>query len=98
MRVENKRDGWHSISHVEVKLKKEMTQVFFVVEHQPYRCSEYPPEGEIEWKEIKIKVEGEEFQPEWRTEKFRDRCECEAHVTAPNSIKFTWEAREKKNV
>jgi hypothetical protein len=67
-----------------------MTQVFFVVEHQPLLCSQYPEDGKIVWTDINIEVENKPVPSNFVAKKFNDHCDCTPYVVSNSSVYFTW--------
>ncbi len=66
------------------------TDLYFVTEHQPNSCSEYPASGQIIFKEINVAWDGKLQTPNWEAKTFQDACSCKATVVDPATLKFTW--------
>ncbi len=64
--------------------------LYFVTEHQPNSCSEYPASGGIVFHDINVEVDGAPVVPNWTTATEDDACNCLAHIDSPSTISFTW--------
>ena len=65
------------------------TDVYFVVEHQPNSCSEYPANGEVVFQDISV-VWSSGAAPAWTTAQFKPACNSLGHVVNASTLKFTW--------
>eukprot|EP00755_Sulcionema_specki_P004986 Sspe_Gene.31513::Locus_15538_Transcript_1_1_Confidence_1.000_Length_737::g.31513::m.31513 len=52
------------------------TDLYFVVEHQPEKCSEYPANGKITFSNIYVELDGKPATPQWEQVKYEDACNC----------------------
>ena len=69
------------------------TDVYFVVEHQPNACSEYPADGAITFADIEVAWEsGAPLTPaSWAVETFKPACASAGAVLNATALKFTWD-------
>jgi hypothetical protein len=67
------------------------TDVYFVTEHQPDSCTEYPASGGIVFYNIHIAWENRLVVPAWEAHTFQPACNSQAHVISPSSVAFTWD-------
>jgi len=65
------------------------TDVYFVVEHQPNDCSEYPASGKIVFENIEVSWEGGGV-PAWTVAQFKPACNSLGKVLNSSSLEFTW--------
>ena len=65
------------------------TDVYFVVEHQPNSCSEYPADGGIVFEDIAIAWESG-AKPVWSVKQFKPACNSQGKVLNASSLQFTW--------
>jgi len=65
------------------------TDVYFVVEHQPNSCSEYPADGGIVFEDIAIAWESG-ASPAWAVKQFKPACNSQGKVLNASSLQFTW--------
>lgn len=66
------------------------SDVYFVVEHQPNACSEYPANGFVVFRDISIEWDGGARTPAWSGHQFQPACNSQAHVVDASTLKFTW--------
>lgn len=66
------------------------TDVYFVTEHQPSNCNQYPANGQVLFTDIEIAWNGVTTTPTWSAQQFQPACNCQAKVVSPSSILFTW--------
>ena len=67
---------------------------YFVVEHQPQSCDQYPADGEFVFSDIQIARNGAPVAaPAWQAIQNGqyDACNTTAHVEDKSTIKFTWD-------
>jgi hypothetical protein len=70
------------------------TDVYFVVEHQPNSCSEYPADGKILFENIAIEWEGSPSKvPAWNVSQFKPACNSRGSVVNSSSLLFTWDTK-----
>jgi len=86
--------GWSITSNIAVNENQTYTDTYFVVEHQPDDCGQYPSNGDIVFENIHIELEGQEVTPKWQGHTWQDACNCQPHVISPSSVKFTWQTSE----
>ena len=65
------------------------TDVYFVVEHQPNSCSEYPKNGNVTFTDIAIAWESG-ATPSWTTSQFKPACNSLGKVISNTELLFTW--------
>eukprot|EP01102_Stenamoeba_stenopodia_P003819 TRINITY_DN13955_c0_g1_i1.p1 TRINITY_DN13955_c0_g1~~TRINITY_DN13955_c0_g1_i1.p1 ORF type:complete len:239 (-),score=55.72 TRINITY_DN13955_c0_g1_i1:92-808(-) len=90
MYIECKETGFSTTNVIKVEGSKIYTDAYFVVEHQPSNCDQYPENGEIIFSDINIELEGTPVTPQWQAFKFRPACNSTAEVLSPSAVKFTW--------
>jgi len=90
MYISCKETGWSVKSNIVVESGKLYTDVYFVVEHQPDDCAQYPSNGEIVFHDINIAWEGQLQPAKWQAIKYQDACDCTPSILSPSSVKFTW--------
>eukprot|EP00694_Reclinomonas_americana_P008278 EC800024.1.p1 GENE.EC800024.1~~EC800024.1.p1 ORF type:complete len:221 (+),score=33.80 EC800024.1:51-713(+) len=91
MHIECKETGWHIDSNIPVDPSdKIFTDVYFVIEHQPNSCKDYPKNGNVTFTDIHIEWEGKEATPSWTGAQYKPACNSQAHVVSPSSVYFTW--------
>lgn len=69
------------------------TDVYFVVEHQPNSCAEYPSNGNVVFDNIQIAWEsGAVLTPQsWTVAQYQPACNSNGTVVSASSLKFTWD-------
>lgn len=65
---------------------------YFVLEHQPGNCDEYPPNGKVTWTDIKIEVDGDTAGAKWEAKQEQPACSSKVTVVDQSTIELTWEA------
>ena len=65
------------------------TDVYFVVEHQPNSCSEYPADGKITFENIQVQWDSGK-QPQWTIAQFKPACNSQGKVLNGTALEFTW--------
>jgi hypothetical protein len=67
-------------------------QIFFVVEHQPNSCGEYPANGGVTFENINVQWEdGKVLAPaDWTVAQFKPACNSQGKVLSATSLEFTW--------
>jgi len=83
--------GWSISSNIAVEQGKVYTDAYFVVEHQPDSCDEYPSNGYITFTNINIELENKPVTPQWEAYQFQPACNSQAIVLSSSSVKFTWD-------
>eukprot|EP01064_Diplonema_japonicum_P026113 TRINITY_DN37528_c0_g1_i1.p1 TRINITY_DN37528_c0_g1~~TRINITY_DN37528_c0_g1_i1.p1 ORF type:complete len:223 (+),score=43.63 TRINITY_DN37528_c0_g1_i1:58-726(+) len=73
--------------------KTPYTDLYFVVEHQPSSCKQYPANGEITFANIYVELEGTAVTPTWEQIKYKDACSCAGQTVDPKTLKFTWDTK-----
>jgi hypothetical protein len=91
-------DGGKPISTTVSKVNEHgeiFTDVYFVVEHQPNSCTEYPASGSITFNNISIAWEsGAKVTPDsWIVKQFKPACNSHGLVGDASSVKFTWDTK-----
>ena len=74
-------------------IKKDYSDLYFVVEHQPRSCTEYPENGSITFSDIIVEVDNKPVVPTWEQVKFKDACSCEGETIDAKTLKFTWDTK-----
>jgi len=67
------------------------TDTYFVVEHQPNSCGEYPANGLIVFQNIYIEINYKQLNPQWQAIDYEDACNCQGSILSPSTVKFTWQ-------
>lgn len=75
--------------HRRLHAPRSFTNVYFVVEHQPNACSEYPANGFIDFTDITIVWEGG-GAPTWTAQQFQPACNSQATIVSPSHVRMTW--------
>jgi hypothetical protein len=72
------------------------TDVYFVVEHQPNSCSEYPANGNVVFSNINVQWEnGAKVTPSnWQIHQFKPACNSQGKVLNGTAVEFTWSTSE----
>lgn len=71
---------------------------YFVLEHQPLFCSAYPKDGEMQFENIYLEVDGQEVRsPEWQAMQEAPKCDSECKIVDPKTIKFSWNPKSASN-
>lgn len=68
------------------------TDVYFVVEHQPNTCSEYPANGNVVFYDIAITWE-QQHDPVWTVNQFKPACNSQGQVLNSTALEFTWSTK-----
>lgn len=67
--------------------------VYFVLEHQPQRCSAYPTNGEVTFANISVYVDNKLVEnPEWKAVDYRPACKSHTEIVDSKTIKMTWDS------
>ena len=90
MYISCKETGWSIMSNIPIEPGMLYTDTYFVVEHQPNSCREYPQNGNIVFENIYIELDGKPTVPHWKVAKYQDACGCTGSVLSPSKLKFTW--------
>ena len=69
---------------------KEYTIAYFVFE-KAANCAQYPPEGRVTFRDIRIEYEGVEQTPVWPTGIVDDVCNNRAHIVNSTTVEITWD-------
>mmetsp|Transcript_37086 Transcript_37086/g.54502 ORF Transcript_37086/g.54502 Transcript_37086/m.54502 type:complete len:469 (+) Transcript_37086:62-1468(+) len=73
---------------------KNESQAYFVLEHQPNRCSAYPSSGLCTFENIYLEVDGEEVSDvAWEAKQENPMCDSKATVVDSKTLKFEWDAK-----
>mmetsp|Transcript_26792 Transcript_26792/g.29871 ORF Transcript_26792/g.29871 Transcript_26792/m.29871 type:complete len:94 (-) Transcript_26792:81-362(-) len=83
-------DGWSVRSSIKVEGTKKYVDTYFVIEHQPSTCSQYPKSGKITFDDIAISINNKPITPQWTAKKYQDACDCTPKVLSSSSVQFTW--------
>ena len=69
------------------------TTAYFVLEHQPTGCAQYPPNGRALFTNVTLEVDGELVpEPAWRAEQESPACNSSAVVIDSQTLAITWDA------
>ena len=69
---------------------------YFVLEHQPNRCSQLPPNGIVTWSNISVEVNGKKVEaPRFRAEQESPVCGSKVEIVSPSEITLTWDAAQE---
>jgi len=91
-------NGWSVNMSVPVQKSgtnyKTYTIIYFVYE-KVAQCSQYPPDGEVTFYNIKVEVGGKDVtnQISWTTAYVEDVCNNRAHILNSTSIQITWNTK-----
>ena len=72
---------------------KDYTVLYVVYEKNMWPCNQYPPTGELTFRDIKVECDGASFSPPWTTSYVDDHCDNRAHVVDPSTIQITWDTK-----
>jgi hypothetical protein len=70
------------------------TDVYFVVEHQPNSCSEYPANGGVVFHDIAI-AWADGHSPDWAVHQFKPACNSQGKVVNATAVSFSWDTTEQ---
>ena len=66
---------------------------YFVLEHQPEHCAQFPPNGLVRWSDVAVEVDGKVVsEPIWTAVQERPACNSTAVVLDPTTIEIRWDA------
>ena len=68
------------------------TDVYFVVEHQPNSCAEYPANGNVVFQDIAI-AWADGHAPAWTATPFKPACNSKGVVNNASTVTFTWDTK-----
>jgi len=92
MYIECPETGFSIISNIIAVVEDQtFTDTYFVVEHQPESCDQYPSNGEISFTNIVITIEGKQITPQWKAYTWQDDCNCQPTIVSSSEIQFTWD-------
>jgi len=77
-------------TNIPVQYGKVMSDAYFVVEHQPSSCDQYPASGRVDFLDINVAWEGKLATPTWTAAQFQPACNSQAFVDSPSHVHFTW--------
>jgi len=64
---------------------------YFVLEHQPDRCAQLPPNGNVTWTDIQVEVNGMKVvQPKFVATQEEPKCDSKAIVIDSSTVSITW--------
>jgi len=90
MYIACKETGFSVTTNIEVEKSKTYTDAYFVVEHQPQSCDQYPANGQIVFYDINIALDNQSVTPDWQAFEFQPACDCTSYVNNSTSVMFTW--------
>jgi len=93
MYIACKETGWSTTNNIPVESGKIYSDIYFVVEHQPNTCSEYPSNGEITFTDIKVSWQNKFSTPQWKALEYQDACNCQGQIIDSETLKFTWQTQ-----
>lgn len=68
---------------------------YFVLEHQPSKCGQLPPNGIVTWSNISVQVNGAVVSsPKFQARQERPVCGSRAEIVSPSVITLTWNTSE----
>ena len=87
-----KRGGGAPILSPTPVLNNELyVNVYFVVEHQPNSCGEYPADGIWTVQNITVAYDNAVLKdPKWTCKQFQPACSSQGKVIDANTLEFTW--------
>jgi len=88
--------GWSVTTNIACEDGKIFQDLYFVVEHQPDDCGQYPANGYIVFDNINMEVEGKPFVANWEGYQYQPACDSNFQIINPNSVKFTWDTSSDK--
>jgi hypothetical protein len=94
MSIGCKETGFNVTSNIAVYNDQIYTDAYFVVEHQPDDCGEYPSNGQITFTDIHIVWE-KPNPVKWQGFTYQDACNCQPIVQSPTAVQFTWNTSSK---
>jgi len=92
MLISCKETGFSVSSNIAIEQGKTYTDAYFVVEHQPNSCDEYPSNGQIVFTNINVERNYVPVTPNWQAFQYQPACDSTATVVSSTSVKFTWSA------
>jgi len=95
MYISCQETGWSVTNNIPVEDGKIYTDAYFVVEHQPDDCGQYPANGQITFTDINIELNNKPVTPSWKGLQFNPACNSTPHVLSPSSVQFTWDTSSK---
>eukprot|EP01059_Diplonema_ambulator_P034547 TRINITY_DN7792_c0_g1_i1.p1 TRINITY_DN7792_c0_g1~~TRINITY_DN7792_c0_g1_i1.p1 ORF type:complete len:224 (+),score=65.99 TRINITY_DN7792_c0_g1_i1:49-720(+) len=81
------------VSVRKLSAKTPYTDLYFVVEHQPRSCAQYPADGKITFADIYVELDGQAVTPQWQQIKYKDACNCTGSTIDSKTLEFTWETK-----
>ncbi len=69
------------------------TDVYFVVEHQPTQCTQYPANGNVVFQNISVAWEGGNTTPDWSVQQYKPACNSNGKVIDAQTLEFTWDTK-----
>lgn len=70
------------------------SDAYFVVEHQPSKCSQLPANGGIVFRNITIQyADAKPSSLRWSVAQYRDACNCTATTPDAGTVAFTWQTQ-----
>lgn len=66
------------------------TDAYFVIEHQPDNCDEYPASGSVTFTNINIAWNNKPAVPMWQPHQFQVACKSNVNIISSSSMNFTW--------
>eukprot|EP01091_Cochliopodium_minus_P001394 TRINITY_DN1125_c0_g1_i1.p1 TRINITY_DN1125_c0_g1~~TRINITY_DN1125_c0_g1_i1.p1 ORF type:complete len:240 (-),score=56.87 TRINITY_DN1125_c0_g1_i1:49-768(-) len=90
MYIASKNTGFSVSTNIGTGKGRLFNQLFFVVEHQPNSCRDYPSNGQITFDNINIEANNAPFTPKWSIAQYYPACNSTGQVVNPQTLKFTW--------
>lgn len=69
------------------------TTVYFVLEHQPITCAAYPTNGQCQFSQIYIEVEGKPVSVTWEAKQEKPDCDSKVTVIDSETLLFEWSSK-----
>eukprot|EP01116_Phalansterium_solitarium_P003808 TRINITY_DN1463_c0_g1_i1.p1 TRINITY_DN1463_c0_g1~~TRINITY_DN1463_c0_g1_i1.p1 ORF type:complete len:228 (+),score=85.76 TRINITY_DN1463_c0_g1_i1:229-912(+) len=93
--IGNQRTHWNTTTKFAVQktdagVYKNYTTVYFVQEHPPASCRQYPRNGQVTFYDITIEHDSVQVEPKWSTGFVADACGCRAAVLNSTAVQITW--------
>ena len=95
MNMTSKETGQHSNFRYPLMARQSATESvgYFVLEHQPEHCAQFPPNGLVRWTDVAVEVDGKVVsEPIWTAVQERPACNSTAVVLDPKTIEIRWDA------
>ncbi len=68
-----------------------LTNVYFVLEHQPQTCAQLPPSGSLSYTNIQIEFGGKPVVPNWSAHVKRPSCSSHVQIVNATTVSIVWD-------